>query len=82
MNSTVHSAHGESPFKVVFGRDPPLPIDRAFSDLHDCKVHATAELIRARHDVQEKVKAKLAKTNEAMAKQVNRHRRHVEFSVG
>ena len=82
MNSTVHSAHGESPFKVVFGRDPPLPIDRAFSDLHDCKVHATAELIRARHDVQERVKAKLAKTNEAMAKQVNRHRRHVEFSVG
>ena len=68
MNSTIYAAHVESPFKVIFGMDPPLPIDRAFSDLHDCKVHATAELIQARHDIQEKVKTKLVATNKAMVK--------------
>ena len=30
LNETVHSAHGLSPFKVVYGWEPSLPIDHTF----------------------------------------------------
>ena len=65
MNSTVHSAHGKSPFSVVYGFEPVLPLDHQGAS--ECKVHAVAELVTSRRRIQDLVVTKLQTTNEAMA---------------
>ncbi len=40
INSTRSSATGKSPFEVVFGRLPLLPVDASVSEVTDCKVES------------------------------------------
>ena len=56
---TIHSAHGQSPFKVMYGWEPSLPIDHTISSFHDCKFYAVTEQIKAHHDFLESVQNKL-----------------------
>ena len=67
-NVTVYSAHGQSLFKVVYGWEPSLPIDHAFSNLCDCKVHSVTKSIQAHHGFQESVQSKLKATNRLIAR--------------
>ena len=38
LNSTIHVAHGKSPFLVVYGHEPSLPLDTAIGQLSDNQV--------------------------------------------
>ena len=38
LNSTIHVAHGKSPFLVVYGCEPSLPLDTAIGQLSDNQV--------------------------------------------
>ena len=38
MNSTRSAATGKSPFEVVYGRLPMLPVDASVAAVTDCKV--------------------------------------------
>ena len=57
MNSTIYSAHGKSPFSVVYGFEPVLPLDRWGAS--ECKVHVVAELVTSRRHIQDLVVTKL-----------------------
>ena len=37
-------------FTMVFGHDVSLPLDHAFSLLHDCRVESVAEFVSSRKD--------------------------------
>ena len=82
LNATIHAAHGKTPFFVVFGFEPSLPLDRAIEDIHDCKVHAVAKLVHERHKLHHAARTSLERANEAMARSANKCWRHVEFQVG
>ena len=49
LSVTIHSAHDQSSFRVVYGWEPSLPIDHAFPNLYNCKVYAVTKLIQAYH---------------------------------
>jgi hypothetical protein len=40
MNSTRSAATGKTPFEVVYGRLPLLPVDASVSAVTDCKVES------------------------------------------
>lgn len=62
MNSTLADAHKMSPFEVVFGFSPSLPLDVAFG----VQSHAVEELLSARRQVHTQVKLLLEKTSTSM----------------
>jgi hypothetical protein len=51
MNSTKAAATGYSPFFVVYGKEPSLPIDNALSAVKDCTVPAVNIRIEQMHKV-------------------------------
>ena len=71
-----------APFRVLYGFEPSLPLDRALVDVKDCKVQAAAELLQQHHDLIDHVCVRLHHTNESMVVSANKHRRDVEFDIG
>jgi hypothetical protein len=78
INSTVSTAHSRSPFEVVFGFVPSLPLDTAL----ELRSHTAEDLVAARIQVHTQVKELLAKSAAAMEKSTIRDRRPSPFAVG
>ena len=67
LNSTIHVAHGKSPFLVVYGREPSLPLDTAIGQLSDNQVQAVDDFLSMQQQCFWEVRAALAKTADSMA---------------
>jgi hypothetical protein len=72
------TAHSRSPFEVVFGFVPTLPLDTAL-ELHS---HSAESLVAARCLVHAQVKKTLAESSSAMSKSADAHRRPTTFAAG
>lgn len=68
--STTHSA-----FKVIYGREPVLPIDLAMQGISNCKVDSVCSDVRARKDIHDSVRMHLAAAADSMKRAVDKHRR-------
>ena len=83
-NSSKSSATGFSPFFLVHGREPRIPIDiqyeipRARSDDRDHLTSVIANLAHARVMAKEAIK----KTQQASKRYYDRHRRPLDFQIG
>lgn len=82
INNSVHSGTEFAPFEVVFGRAPQLPLDLACQKLGDNKVEQVDVMLRDRLAVQREVAQNLQKSQAAMVRQANKHRRDMVFEVG
>ena len=79
MNCSVNTSIGMSPFKALYGRDPPnifgtpaVPAENA----------AVAANLGERTELLQLLKRNLALAQKRMVHTANQHRRHVEFQVG
>jgi hypothetical protein len=67
-----------SPFEVVFGFTPSLPLDLSFG----VASHAVEDLFSARSRAHSQVKKLLAESSESMKRAADEHRRPSELAVG
>ncbi len=51
LNSTVHAATNKTPFSVVYGFEPSIPLDHAFAGLGDNKVYGVENLVSVRSSI-------------------------------
>ncbi|XP_058755573.1 uncharacterized protein LOC131628770 [Vicia villosa] len=78
-NTTFHSAIQMSPFKALYGRDPPNILDYVKQTVSD----GTLELTLQQHQqILSELKIHLKKSRIAMEKQANTKRRNVTFVEG
>jgi len=78
-NTSFHSAIGMTPYRVVFGRDPP-PLIHYEPDPED--ILTLQEQLQQRDVVLEVLKANLNKAQLRMKARANSKRRELEFEVG
>ena len=78
-NTTFHSSIKMTPFKAVYGRDPP-PLLR-FSSQSTC-VASLEQQLQARDAVLDELKHHLARAQAKMKQAADDHRRDVQFAVG
>ncbi len=71
-----------SPYQIVFGRAPTLPLDHAISQLHDVRVQSVADFLRERDACVRAVRESLSRAAAAMKRQADRRRRDVHYAVG
>ncbi|XP_042031572.1 uncharacterized protein LOC121778308 [Salvia splendens] len=79
LNCFHHAALGTSPFRALYGREPPLLVASPPSAATPPKV---ADLIRQRGQLLSELRASLLRAQQRMCEVANKHRRHVEFEVG
>lgn len=79
LNCFHHSALDTSPYRALYGRDPPLLVASPPSAKTPPNV---AEMIRQRGELLVSLRQNLLRAQQRMAEGANRHRRHVEFEVG
>lgn len=79
LNCFHHSGLGTSPFKALYGRDPPSLVAAPPSAKTPPNV---AEMIRLCGELLVTLRSNLKRAHQLMAEEANRHRRHVEFEVG
>ena len=79
LNCFHHAALGTSPFRALYGREPPLLVAAPPSAKTPPKA---ADLIRQRGELLVELRRNLERACVSMAATANRHRRHVEFDVG
>ena len=82
MNSTIHQGTSESPFKVLFGFDAPLPLDNALALLHDVRNPAASDFVAACAHVRAAIRDSLARYNQSMSDSANKRRRDLVFAEG
>ena len=82
LNNNVSTATGRTPFEIVFGVTPRMPLDVATAQLQSTKVASVEELVTKRRHVAELVKLHLEKTRSDMKQQADKRRRGIDFSVG
>ena len=82
LNSTVFVAHGKSPFIVLFGREPTLPLDLAMAKLSNCTVQAVSDFITCQEKNFSDFCNALAKSNESIAHSSDKHYRYITFYAG
>lgn len=78
-NKSYHTSLNTTPFKVVYGRDPPPLVRHSMS----CTPNSTLEeMLIARDLMLFELKEKLTVAQNLMQRSANKHRRDLEFSVG
>lgn len=68
-----------SPFKALYGREPPSLI---FAPPSAATLPSVANLIRLRGELLVKLRKNLERAQQRMRESANKRRRHVEFAVG
>ena len=81
LNCFYHEGVGTSPFRALYGRDPPPLVAAEPSNTTPAD---EASLIRQRGvgELIVALRANLEKAQQRMRAAANKHRRHVEFEVG
>jgi hypothetical protein len=78
-NTSFHTSIGMTPFKVVYGRDPPGLLRY---EVHNGDPPSLQQLLTERDDTLAVLKANLMRAQQIMKKFADNKRRFVEFSVG
>jgi hypothetical protein len=78
-NTSFHTSIGMTPFKVVYGRDPPTLIRY---EIHNNDPPLLQQLLTERDDTITALKANLTRAQQIMKKFADPKRRLVEFQVG
>lgn len=81
LNSNVSSATGKSPFEIVFGVAPRMPLDIATASLQTNKNASVEELVTQRQHISDLVKSHLQKQKQRMKTQADKKRRSIDFGV-
>jgi hypothetical protein len=78
-NTTQHSAHGKTPFQVLYGHPP-----RHFgiSDTSQCTVPDLEAWLQERELMTDLIKSNLLKAQQRMKSQADKHRQERQFNVG
>ena len=79
LNCFHHSGLGTSPYRALYGRDPPSLVAAPPSAKTPPNV---AEMIRQRGELLVTLRQNLLRAQQRMVDGANRHRRHVEYEVG
>ena len=82
LNYTVHAAHLQSPFKLIYGMEPTLQLDLALSELFFTPVQAVDDFVQQQSSCFDVIKADLAKFNTQMAKYADKHCSEISLNVG
>ncbi|MCI28892.1 transposon TF2-1 polyprotein, partial [Trifolium medium] len=78
-NTSFHTSIGMTPFKVVYGRDPPTLIRY---ELNSTDPPSLQQILVERDDTIVALKANLARTQQIMKKFADSKRRFAEFQIG
>ncbi|WVZ80358.1 hypothetical protein U9M48_027839 [Paspalum notatum var. saurae] len=78
-NTSFHSTLRDTPFRVVYGRDPPSI--RSY-DHGDCRVAAVAQTMAERDEFLADVRARLLQAQDVAKRSYDRHHRELSFQVG
>lgn len=78
-NTTYHSATQTTPFKALYGRDPP-PLLKWKE--RTTRVQEVDQQLQERNQILDELKEQLAKAQNRMKGQADKHRREVEFKKG
>ncbi|XP_044500293.1 uncharacterized protein LOC123221524 [Mangifera indica] len=79
FNTTFNASTGMTPFKGVYGRDPP-PLLRLVDE--PSKIDDVDAMIKQRNEILDRLKRNLHAAQERMKKIADKSRRELEFSVG
>ncbi|XP_019416449.1 PREDICTED: uncharacterized protein LOC109327750 [Lupinus angustifolius] len=79
FNTTYNVSAGMTPFKALYGRDPPTLIKGC---TFTSKVEGVNQLLVARDEVLQELRQNLLRAQDLMKAQADKHRREVEFEVG
>ena len=79
FNTTFNISAGMTPFKALYGRDPPTLIKGC---TFTSKIDVVNQLLVARDVVLQELKQNLLKAQNLMKAQANKHRRQIDFEVG
>lgn len=79
LNCFHHDGLGMSPFKALYGREPPSLI---FAPPSATTPPSVADIIRQREELLVELGRNLERAQQRMRDSANKHRRHVEFAVG
>jgi hypothetical protein len=80
-NSAVNASTGMSPFEVLYGCKPRLPIDVAVESL-DSRVPAAADRVARMRQAVDFIRSKLGVAQQRQAVNADRHRRELQFAAG
>ncbi|GKB13004.1 ty3-gypsy retrotransposon protein [Tanacetum coccineum] len=78
-NTSYHTSTNTTPFKVLYGRDPPRIIPYEVSSTPTFEVH---HYLQERDKILEELKKNLLKVQQTMKSKADRHRREENFEVG
>ena len=78
-NTSYHSASHETPFKILFGRDPPHLVHYGHQVT---PVSQVEEYLEERDNRLKELKRHLTRAQQLMKRQADNHRRDVQFEVG
>ncbi|KAI0497126.1 hypothetical protein KFK09_023454 [Dendrobium nobile] len=78
-NTSFHSASQMTPFKVLYGRDPPHLVHFGSSST---PVSSVEEYLEERDRVLEELKRHLLRAQQIMKKQADGHRKDIQFAAG
>lgn len=78
-NTTPHSAHGKTPFQVLYGH-PPRHFGIGLTSM--CTVPDLEQWLREHEDMTQVIKHNLLRAQQRMKHQADKHRQERQFSVG
>lgn len=79
LNCFYHAGLGISPFKALYGKEPPSLV---FAPPSDATPSSVADLIRQRGELLVELRRNLERAQQRMRDSANKNRRHVEFERG
>lgn len=78
-NTNYHSSLKSTPFRALYGRDPPTLLK---GDMNELAVEEVNRLDAQRNVMLAEMKEQLTKARDKMRTQANKHRREVEYEIG